>query len=632
MPARKGMTAMSLRERILVILFVMLTGYLAMEYAVHRWLIYPEYVQHEQQQAQNALQHAVDAIEADLETFSKHVQDNARSGAFYKTLQNKSDAQSRKEQVNPDFLLLYDLQWNRRWDNQQKPEMAEAIEQQLLNDEKPFIQPDQMGFSVQQFQAINDQFAWVTAEPILSKPTSRTVQGMVLAGYTISDVHLQALKDRLGLSFTWQVLSPEKPTTQAAEIAQHITTENPYDFSAIGENMLQCATVLRDSQGRPALLVKTVQSRDISSRGLATIYKWMLVKLVAGFTAVGLLTFLLQLVVIRPILKLIKHIGKIEGSGSSKCKIALSRKDEIGTLAREFDRMCGRVQNAQVKLVEKSYYSGITEMSSGILHNVRNALSPITTRIERLKGQFRELPLQHLEQAQQELQNGSLSAERQTDLIRFVELTFQNVVDNLKETVSGLGELSEQVIQIENMLNAHKTFGGKDKNVNIEYREPIHLVDKALDMVPEQARSLCKVDSGRIKKLPAIPVHTTTFTQVLQNLIVNAGESLDRHKSLYPKISITCSLEPGESVDMLHWIIEDNGAGIEPDKLKSIFERGASSKKSGLTGIGLHWCANTVTAMRGHIWAESDGPHRGARFHIVIPTAAEESLVSAQEG
>jgi signal transduction histidine kinase len=610
----------------------MLTGYLAMEYAVHRWLIYPEYVQHEQQQAQTALQHAVDAIEADLQSFHKSIANNAHSGDYYKTLRAPSSPQFAKNQSNVDFLLLFDLQWKRRWDNQQGPKAAALIENQLLKGDPPFIHPDQIGFNIQQFWVVNNQFAWVAAEPILSKPNSRRVDGMVLAGYYISDAHLQALKDRLGLRFTWQVLSPEKLTTEAAQITKRISDENPYDFSSIGDNMFQCATTLRDSQGRPALLVKTVQSRDISSRGLATIYKWLLVKLGAGFMAVLLLTLLLQYAIIRPIMKLIRHIGKVEGSGSANNNFSLSRKDEIGTLAREFDHMCGRVQNAQVKLVEKSYYSGITEMSSGILHNVRNALSPITTRIERLKGQFRDLPLQHLEQAQQELQDGSLSTERRGDLIRFVELTFQNVVDNLKETVSGLEELSEQVIQIEDMLNAQKTFGGKDNDGTIAYQEPIQLVEKSLEMVPEQARKLCKVNTGRISKLPAIPVHTTTFTQVLQNLVVNAGESLERQKSLCPKISITCCLEPGDPVDTLHWIIEDNGAGIEPGKLKTIFERGASSKKTGLTGIGLHWCANTITAMRGQIWAESSGKHHGASFHIVIPTAAEESLAAAKEG
>ncbi len=624
---------MSLRERVLVILFVIFSVYMALEYSVHRWMMYPEYVQQEQRQAQTLVEQSVDAIEADFSNFQKQVSAAARSGNLHKTLKNSAHSPALKEEAGTDFVLLYDHQWTPAWNDLTDAQAAKALSKALLGKESAFIRPKQMGFSKKSIYPVNGRYAWVIAEPVLKSNQSHTVEGMVIAGRYLTDAYFQDFKKRQGLSFNWQIVSPNnKLSSQTAEIAEQINSDSPYAFTTLGDNMLQCATLIRDQKNRPALLVKTFQNRDISTQGLHTIYKLMLIKLGTGFAAVLFLTCLLQGVIIKPITKLIKHIGKVEHPTGIKGKIKLGRKDEIGTLAREFDHMCSRVQDAQVKLVEKSYYSGITEMSSGILHNVRNALSPITTRIERIKDQFRDLPLEHLEQAQTELQNGSLSPERRNDLIRFVELTFQNVVNNLKDSVDGLEELSLQVVQIEDMLNAQKTFASKDKEAPIEFIEPIQLVNKALDMVPEKARKLCKIETGRIKKLPAIPVHTTTFTQVLQNLLVNAGESLGRKKTLYPKITISCKIEKGQPVDQLHWKIQDNGAGIEPEKIKAIFERGASSKKTGLTGIGLHWCANTITAMRGKIWAESDGKNRGACFHIVIPMAAEEALATAVGG
>ena len=616
---------MSLRERILVILFVMFGCYMATEYAVHRWLIYPEYIRQEQQQAQTAVQHAVDAIDAELETFQRQIAHAAQSGAFCVRDHNITRLRSTEPPNEADFLLLFDHHWQRQWDNLQDPSTAALLENQLLKTDVPFIQPTQAGFSIQDYYPVNGRFAWVVAEPILSASSSRTVEGTVIAGRFLDDQHLQTMKDRMGLRFTWQLYSPDAAKTQAA-------APEPYQFSSIGDSLLQCTTTLCNNARQPVLAIKTTQNRDISNRGLQTIYKWMLVKLVAGISAVLLLTVLLQRAIVFPIMKLIKRISKVEDAAASPHKDSTPDRNELSRLGFEFDRMCSRVQNARIKLAEKSYHSGITEMSSGILHNVRNALSPITTRIERIKGQFRDLPLEHLEQAQQELQEGALSPQRRTDLIRFVELTFQNVVDNLKDTVTGLDDLSRQVIQIEDMLNSQKTFGGKDIVGSVEYQEPLQLINKALEMVPEETRRLCKVETKSIETLAAIPVPTATFTQVLQNLVVNAGESLQRQKTLCPKITVTCTLEAAEPVDQLHWQVRDNGTGIARDKLKQIFERGASSKKTGLTGIGLHWCANTITAMRGHIWAESDGPHQGACFHVVIPAAVEEALACVQEG
>ena len=121
------------------------------------------------------------------------------------------------------------------------------------------------------------------------------------------------------------------------------------------------------------------------------------------------------------------------------------------------------------------------------------------------------------------------------------------------------------------------------------------------------------------------------FVQILQNLLINAAESLEKESPLYRKIKISADIEIHEEKELLHWQIEDNGSGISEDQLHQIFERGASSKHKGLTGIGLHWCANTLTAMRGRIWAESQGPHCGAVFHILMPTAPDEQLLEASQ-
>jgi sensor histidine kinase regulating citrate/malate metabolism len=70
----------------------------------------------------------------------------------------------------------------------------------------------------------------------------------------------------------------------------------------------------------------------------------------------------------------------------------------------------------------------------------------------------------------------------------------------------------------------------------------------------------------------------------------------------------------------LHLECRDNGAGIAPEHLQRVFEKGFSTKSRDTNhGIGLHWCANAIRSLGGRIWAVSDGPGRGASLHVLFP-------------
>jgi len=618
---------MSLRERILIVLLAMLCCYGGVEFFVLKQVIAPELEKQERQQAKENMRRCTDAIGTRLTGIQKELSSLSQSGQLHSQMQSPTAnlMDSIASRLDLDFLVVYDNTWGQI--SLEANQVAfEAVERVIFDPKHPVVKKNIPGYSGKALVRHQNQLLFVVSAPITRSSLSQTVEGTVVAGQFLTTARLEAIRDQLQLNFNWDFINPDQLVGQNKEIVQRISAAEPFDLIPVGEEFLQASSVLYDYQRHPVLLIKTFQDRMISQQSLHVMLMALYSKIIAGVVAVLLLTWLLQHVITNPIIRLITYIGNIEHPGKSKNAPLLSRKDEIGTLANEFSRMCQRLQNAQLKLMEKSYLSGVTEMSSGILHNVRNALSPITTRIERIKGQFKTVPLENLEQAQSELQHGTLDTQRRQDLMRFVDLTFQDVLMNLNEMVTGLDDLSDQVFQIEDMLNIQRTFGRADKPV--EFIEPIELLNKALGMIPESVRSKCRISiHSKLKKLPAIPVEPTTFVQILQNLMINAAESLEKEKPLYRKIHISADIEMVEERHMLHWQIQDNGGGIAEEKVQQIFERGASSKQKGLTGIGLHWCANTLTAMKGRIWAESKGLHHGAVFHILIPMAPEEELI-----
>ena len=101
----------------------------------------------------------------------------------------------------------------------------------------------------------------------------------------------------------------------------------------------------------------------------------------------------------------------------------------------------------------------------------------------------------------------------------------------------------------------------------------------------------------------------TKLLEVFVNLIKNALESVQDDGF----VRILCETDP--RTVKIH--IEDNGCGIEADKLVTIFQPFVTSKQGG-TGLGLPVVKRIVEAHGGHITVCS-APGQGSVFTVSLP-------------
>lgn len=104
-----------------------------------------------------------------------------------------------------------------------------------------------------------------------------------------------------------------------------------------------------------------------------------------------------------------------------------------------------------------------------------------------------------------------------------------------------------------------------------------------------------------------------TFTNLISNAIKFSPPS--------GKVTLSGSSSP----EQVHLTVTDQGRGIPPEKLQSIFERfqqvdASDSREKGGTGLGLAICRTIIRQHDGEIWAESK-PGEGSTFHVVLPHA-----------
>lgn len=104
--------------------------------------------------------------------------------------------------------------------------------------------------------------------------------------------------------------------------------------------------------------------------------------------------------------------------------------------------------------------------------------------------------------------------------------------------------------------------------------------------------------------------------QVLTNLLTNAF----RHSHPGGTVRVTLR-DTGVHAEL---VVADEGEGIEPVRLDQVFEcfEQGSTESGGGLGLGLYLVRGIVSMHHGKIRAESEGPGKGARFVIELPTAA----------
>jgi signal transduction histidine kinase len=110
-------------------------------------------------------------------------------------------------------------------------------------------------------------------------------------------------------------------------------------------------------------------------------------------------------------------------------------------------------------------------------------------------------------------------------------------------------------------------------------------------------------------EIPEISFDYNLIKQVLINLMLNSFDAMDKKGTVTVK-----TLSSNGSVLIA---VEDNGAGIDEDTLKNIFNPFFTTKTRG-TGLGLAISRKTMKDHGGDISVESV-PGKGSTFTILLP-------------
>ena len=276
------------------------------------------------------------------------------------------------------------------------------------------------------------------------------------------------------------------------------------------------------------------------------------------------------------------------------------------------------------QLMDTSRQAGMAEVATGVLHNVGNVLNSVSVSATVVTDRLRRSKVAKLCQATAMLrqQNGHLVEFLTSDpkgklLPEYLGTVADQLASEQTKLITLMTSVAQHIEHIKEIVAMQQSYA-KVSGV-FENLAPASLVEDALRM-NAAAFDRHHIDLLRQfdKNLPAVCVDRHKVLQILINLLRNAKYALASRREDDKRITIRLVLA---SPDRLKITVGDNGVGIDPDHLTSIFNHGFTTKKDG-HGFGLHSGANAAKEMGGNLTAHSDGLGKGAEFTLELPVAA----------
>ena len=461
----------------------------------------------------------------------------------------------------------------------------------------------------------------VSVRPVMDSRGQGPQRGTVILGRFLSQDLDADLTQRTAVDFDfWQLDGRSELPAEVSALIDQVTSSTRPVFDP-GDDLLRVYRTFPDFRNRPGLLLRANVTREITNAGLTAVSSNLILSLAGGlFVLLSVLMALLQRIVLAPLTKLTRHAVEIGRKENFKAKLAMERSDELGALSSEFDDMMSKLEKARTALTDTARAAGMSEIATGILHNVGNVLNSVNVSAALVARKLDEMSVADLRQVVGVLEEhgddlATFIGEdpKGKHLQPFLSALSSQLCDERSSIADEMGALSQGVEHICDLIKSQQSYALKT-----DMKEEVSLADRLDEAlsITEQALSLDpRLEVVReYEALPEVLVDKHRLLEILVNLIQNALQAMEEGGD-EKRLSLRVTRDGADHVLLQ---VADTGVGITSDALVKVFHLGYTTKAGG-HGYGLHTAANATTELGGSLDAHSDGEGRGAVFTLRLP-------------
>lgn len=461
----------------------------------------------------------------------------------------------------------------------------------------------------------------ITSEEVLalarSAPTFTTY--VVLDGQILAVAGAKILRsDGTGEATAFVITATEFGDAAASEALQSlvtVTTEVSGQAMIPSPDTWRVIVPIESASGAPVGRLAFNMPRDVYKLGASTILNTLVSSALVLAAALLCVFLMVRAIVVRRLTAIDAHMNRVASDGGLAPLPDDANADEVGSLARSFNAMMRELKTLREQLEVQSFELGKSESAAGALHNVKNSLTPVGAIISKALSQQSGAKVEDVERAIAELSSAETEPTRRERLAAFLSAAVQDVQKHAAARRDALLTAKETLSEALTILRTQNEIAHK--------QIPVEAFD-VYEAIEANAAAARFAPWGEVElDLPAggsmVRANRLLCSQVIGNLLTNAVESIARAGKQPGRIAVAIS--PVD--DKVIVSISDDGSGFDSSQARRLFERGFSTKAGHSSGLGLHWCANTVSAMGGSLTLTSEGPGRGATATLTVPAIAE---------
>ncbi|MFT5285367.1 MAG: signal transduction histidine kinase [Planctomycetota bacterium] len=632
---------MSLRSKIVLILAIVVSVFSIGDNLIQRSMVGNSFRDLEGREAAKDLQRVVKALEGEQKNLERRAEDWSKTTRILNLCASSIDQEARQV-FEPYNLKERDLHLvfvcaadgkvlSAQIEDAQSGESISVrdMPKGALSLQHPLLKLSQNANSTSGLLMTDHGVMLVGSHSVRDSKESDTM-GTVILGRFLDEELLAALAEREQVAFSvWPVNDAPLPESEPG-LLDSITTAPEPILHRNNDGTLQIYTAVTDFLSAPKILVRADIDPEITRRGQRSVNYALLSTVGTGLLIMFVLIRLLTRIVIGPLAKLTHDATQIGLTDDTSLRTGIVREDEIGQLSAEFDSMLNKLALSRQDVIRTSRLAGMSEIATGVLHNVGNVLNSVNVSANLVARQAEQLPVDDLAAMrdvltahENDLGDFISNHEQGKHLLPFINELTDALFDGKHNILQELNGMNSGVEHIGELVRSQQ--GAAGRQGVMEPTKIAEHMDSAL-LICQQAGNGKHIEIVRdYGELPKLEVDRHKLMEIVVNLIKNAFKAMDDpHES---PMTLKLSLSYSEDA-RLEIRIKDSGCGIAEENLARIFTHGFTTCDDG-NGFGLHVSANSATEMKGSLKVESGGLGHGACFVLELPAKEARVAVAA---